>query len=129
MCSRPEYKSYQYDKIIKGVTFNEGIVIGYNPAGLEIKQDTKGLAAQELVLQLQNKQIVLSEIDNEGISELERIAKQRGITGVERYFILSEKGSGASKNDHIFAAYLCFAMLTRDTSVLKKKKKLGKAKA
>ena len=129
LCSRPEYKSYQYDKIIKGVTFNEGIVIGYNPAGLEIKQDTKGLAAQELVLQLQNKQIVLSEIDNEGISELERIAKQRGITGVERYFILSEKGSGASKNDHIFAAYLCFAMLTRDTSVLKKKKKLGKAKA
>lgn len=128
LISRPEYKPWKYSNIMQGITFNEHIVVGYDSNNQEIKDDAKTVGASALVQQLQTHQIVMPEVDNEGISEIERIAKQKGMNGRDKYFILSEKGNGQARNDHIFASFICFAMGTRDLSYLKqKKKKLGKS--
>ena len=127
LMSRPEYKTKRYQDRIMGVMFQESTVIGYNSDGSEVKGDTKGLAARELVQFLHGKQIALSEVDSEGLSELERIARQKGMNGVDKYFILSEQGKGQARADHIFSSFLCFAWSIRDMSYLKnRKKKLGK---
>lgn len=126
---REEYKSYHYDKILLPVQFSEGIVIGYRSDSSEIKQDTKTLAAQDLVRYLTSKQIVFSEVDNEAISEIERITKKKNANGSDHYYIMSEEGSGKSEHDHIFASFLCFIMVIRDNTVLKRKKKIGKSVA
>lgn len=127
LVSRAEYKSFKYEQIMQGITFNEHVLVGYNDKNEELKIDTKSVGAAALVSFVQSKQIVLSEIDAEGISELERIVKQRTISGQDRYFILSEQGKGKSGADHIFASFICFAMAIRDMSFIKKKnKKLGR---
>lgn len=127
LMSRAEYKSKQYDKRILGVMFNEHTVLGYDEKGIEIKGDIKTAAAKELVQFLQGKQIALSEVDSEGLSELERIARQRGISGNDKYFILSENGKGQARADHIFSSFLTFAWAIRDMTYIKnKRKKLGR---
>lgn len=126
---RDEYKTRKYENILVPVQFSEGLVVGYNAEGREIKQDTKSLGAQELIRLLQAKQVALSEVDNEGISELERITKQKTMAGNDRYFVLSETGNGQAKSDHIFASFLCMAIMLREVTNFKKKKKLGKAVA
>lgn len=128
LLSRPEYKPFKYQNILEGITFNENIIIGYDSNNTEIKEDTKTVGANALVQQLQAHQIVLSEVDNEGISEIERIARQKGMNGRDRYFILSESGRGQARSDHIFASLICFAMSIRDMSYLKnRKKRLGRS--
>ena len=123
---RSQYKTFRYEKILQGVQFAQNILVGYNENSQEIMQDTKTVGALELVKLIQARQIVFNDLDNEGLSELERIAKQKRQNGTDRYFIASEKGSGESVNDHIFASFICFAIIVRDVSFLKKKKKLGR---
>lgn len=128
LLSRPEYKPFKYQNILEGITFNENIIVGYDSNNTEIKEDTKTVGANSLVQQFQAHQIVLADVDNEGISEVERIARQKGMNGRDRYFILSESGRGQARNDHIFASFICFAMGIRDMSYLKnRKKRLGKS--
>lgn len=128
LLSRPEYKPFKYQNILDGITFNENIIVGYDSNNFEVKEDTKTVGANSLVQQLQAHQIVLSDVDNEGISEIERIARQKAMNGRDRYFILSENGRGIARNDHIFASLICFAMGIRDMSYLKnRKKRLGKS--
>lgn len=125
---RDEYKYKKYDRRIKGFNFSEAIVVGMNDNNQEIKQDAKSFAAEQLVKRIEESNIRFSELDAEGTSELEKIAKQRSMGGVDRYFIMSESGKGKSANDHCFAAYLIFALLTKDLSLIKqKKKKLGRS--
>jgi intein/homing endonuclease len=128
LLGRDQYKSKKYKDITTPVQFGERIPVGTDEFGREIIRDTKTVGADELVRFLQAKQIVLSEVDTECISEVERIAKQKNLNGQDRYFILSEQGKGASKNDHIFASLICFCIGIRDMSFLrKKKKKLGRS--
>lgn len=125
---RPEHTAAKMVERLVPVSFQERIAVGYNTDGKELTQTTKTLGATLLIQQLQQKTIALSEIDQECVSEMERITKQRTTAGDDRYFILSEKGNGASPNDHIFASLVCFTIATRDMSFMKrKKKKLGKS--
>lgn len=125
---RPEYSARKYADRVIPVQFGERVAVGYGSDGKELTQTTKTLGATLLVQLLQQKTLVLSEVDQECVSEMERITKLRSINGDDRYYILNEKGSGASPNDHIFAAFICFAIATRDMSFLKKKhKRLGRS--
>jgi hypothetical protein len=113
---------------LHAVMFNEKIMLGVNEKGVSITQDSKSLGADEIVRRVSQGDIVLSELDSEAVNQLERIAKQRTITGNSTYYILGEAGKGVSANDHIFASFICFAHGIRVHTFQKRKtKKLGKA--
>lgn len=125
---RPEYTHKNYTERVLPVQFGEKVPIGYSTEGQELGMTAKALGAQELVIMLQQGTLVLSEIDNESVSQFERITKQRTTLGDDQYFIMSDKGNGKALDDHIFASMICFSIAVRDTSFLKKRrKKLGKA--
>lgn len=125
---RQEYSAQNYEGRIIPVQFGEKVAVGYDSEGKELTQTTKTLGASLLVQNIQAHQLVFSEHDHEAISQLERITKQKSINGDDRYFILSEKGNGASPDDHLFASLICWAIATRDMSFQKRKrKKLGKS--
>lgn len=126
--NRVEYGSKNYTARILPVQFGERVPIGYDTEGRELMATTKTLGATALVQALQQHTLVLSEIDQEALSQLERITRQRSIDGSERYYILNEKGNGQSNDDHLFAALICFMIATRDLSFMKRKKrKLGRS--
>jgi hypothetical protein len=126
---RADYKDYKYQDIITTVQFGEKLLSGYTDSDSEMFLDTKTIGANEVIRLIQTKQIILNELDSEAISQLERIARQKSITGATKYFILGESGKGVSTSDHIFASFICFAICIRDTSFIKsKKKKLGRPK-
>lgn len=121
-----EYKSKNYDKRIIGLQFSENVIAGYDEQGEELKQDAKGYAANELAKLIQQGLLVFSEVDYEGISQIERIAKQKTMSGKDRYFVLNEKGAGADDDDHIFASYICFVLSIRVSPENVFTRKLGK---
>jgi len=120
-----EYKSRKYESRMIGVQFSEQIISGYDEEGEEIKQDTKGYAANELAKIVQEGRLIFSEFDHEGVSQLERIAKQKSTSGKDRYFVLNDKGAGADEEDHIFASYITFVMAIRNIVTNPQLKKLG----
>lgn len=125
---RDAFGHKNYISRIIPVQFGERVPVGYNTEGKELFTTTKTLGASLLVQALQQHTLVLSELDQEALSQLERITRQRSIDGSERYYILSDKGTGASTDDHLFAALICFVIVIRDLSFMKRKrKKLGKA--
>lgn len=128
LCTRDEYKTKGYSKRTLGVNFGEGVVVGRNEnTNTDIKKDIKSLGTEELVRRIEDKEIIFSELDAEGTNELEKIAKQRGINGVDKYFIMSDSGKGKSGSDHHYASCIVFAMMVRDSNSGKKKKKLGRS--
>lgn len=129
LTQRNEYQHKNYDKRIMPVQFGEKITVGFTTEGDELGNTTKSYGAQQLIIMLQEGLIELSEIDNEGISELERITRQRLTSGADQYYILNEKGNGKASQDHIFASLICFAIAVRDSPLnLKKRKKLGQTR-
>ena len=125
---RDEFRKKNYDTRVIGVQFGERVAVGFDAGGKELVQTTKSLGASILVQKLQQSQLMLSEIDHEAVSQIERITKIKGINGDDKYFILSEKGNGPSNDDHLFASLICWAIATRDMSFQKKKRKrLGKS--
>jgi hypothetical protein len=125
---REQYRTKEYAERVVPVQFGERVAVGFDTENKELTQTTKTLGAALLVQHLQQHTLVLSNIDQECISELERITKQRSMNGEDRYFIMHEKGTGASEHDHIFASLICYAIATRDLSFQKRKrKKLGRA--
>lgn len=120
---RDEYKKKGYENVIIPVQFGERVTVGYDSEGKELTVTTKTLGASLLIERLQQGELELSEIDHEGVSQLERITKQRGVNGDDKYFILSEKGNGPAPDDHLFASLICWSIATRDLSFQKRKKK------
>lgn len=120
------YKGHRYDKRFVGVQFAEQLVSGYDDEGEELKQDAKGYAATELAQLIQDGRLVFSELDYEGVGELERVAKQKSTTGRDRYFVLSDKGAGADDEDHIFAAYIVWTLAVRQDVPNPTQRKLAK---
>ncbi len=125
LMTRDDYRSKRYKDRVYGYNNTEHIVIGTNEHGEEIKQDAKGVATELLVKNLQTKRIVFSELDIEAIAELEKLAKQKGVSGIDRYFILSDTGKSRGNEDHVYASYVVFSLLTREPMITKRKKKLG----
>ena len=93
-----------------GKSPNEKIVVGLRESGEEVADDAKSHGTKVLVTEVQSSRLVFSDVDHEGISQLERISKQKLSTGKDRYFVLSDRGSGADSNDHIYASYICFGI-------------------
>jgi hypothetical protein len=120
---REDFKSIKYDHVIVPVAFGERIPVGFTTDGRELSVTTKSYGASLLVQHLQEHTIRLSEVDYELVSELERITKQRGVSNDDRYFILSEKGNGASTEDHNFASMICFTIATRDLSFQQRRRR------
>jgi hypothetical protein len=121
-----EYSGKKYDKRIMGIQFAEKLVAGYDDEGEELMQDAKGFAATELAKLVQQGSLIFSEVDHEGISEVERIAKKRSMNGKDVYFVMADNGSGVSDDDHIFASFVCFALAVREEPLNTNLKKLGR---
>lgn len=129
-----EYKGKHYDKRIIGVQFKENVLSGYDEEGEELFQEAKSFAATQLAKIIQEGKLRFSEIDNEGLSQMERVAKKKSMAGRDIYFVLSEKGAsksggvGVDEDDHILASYICFTLASREEVINPHLKKLGKAK-
>lgn len=122
-----QYRGKKYDKRCVGIQFSENVISGYDPEGEELVQDGKAYAANELSILVQEGRLIFSELDHEGMNELERVAKQKGLSGKDRYFVLSEKGTTKDDEDHILAAYLVFVLAVRQDVLNPTLKKLGGA--
>lgn len=125
---RDEYKAKDYVRRITGIQFAEKIVAGFNDLGEELVQEAKIYAGNELAKIIQEGKLIFSEIDQEGISQMERVAKQKGLGGKDRFFIINEKGAGADDDDHIFASYICFVLAIKDKILFEVRTKLSKPK-
>lgn len=112
-------KSKKYDKRINGVRFADYLENGETSAGMPLKVQAKSYAGQELARLITEGHLIFSELDMEGVSQMERVAYQRRSDGTNQYFILSERGTGKSNDDHIFASYVVFT-LTLLTSLFEK---------
>lgn len=129
-----EYKHKKYAQRFIPILFNEKLVAGYDEEGEELFQDTKSFAANELAKIVEEGRLVFSEIDQEGISQIERVAKKKGFNGRDSFYILSNKtgnsqtGSGADENDHIFASYICFVIAIREAIANPTIKSLARAR-
>lgn len=120
-----QYKKRKYEQRMIGIQFSEQIIAGYDDDGEELKQDAKGFAANELAKMVQQGRLVFSEFDHEALSQLERVAKQKIMSGKDRYFVLNDKGAGPDDDDHIFASYICFILGIKDAVINPTAKKLG----
>lgn len=121
------YRNRAYDKRFIGVQFKENVIAGYNENGEELYQEAKSFAATELARMIQDGRIVFSELDHEGISQMERVAKKKSMNGRDSYFVLSDTGNGVSEDDHIFASFICAVLAVREHPLNTHIKKLGKA--
>lgn len=121
------YKGRGYEQIMFGVQFSELLVSGFDDEGEELKQDAKAFAANELATIVQDGRLVFSELDHEGVNQLERVAKIKSTAGKDRYFVLNDKGAGPDEDDHIFAAHICFVLGIRSEVLNPTIKMLGSA--
>lgn len=119
-------KSKRYDKRIYGVRFADYLDSGETQAGMPLKIQAKSYAGQELTRLITEKQLLFSELDMEGTSQMERVAYQRSTDGTNKYFVLSDRGTGKSSDDHIFASYIVFALALLTSLFEKPRRKLAR---
>lgn len=117
-------KAKGYERKISGVNFSDRVSIGENSDGTSIDLVIKSYGGQQLAKMVSEQELVFSELDMEGVSQLERVAYQRSPDGATRYFVLSERGQGASKDDHIFASYVVFTACLLTMTLYKPRKRL-----
>lgn len=125
------FKSHQqYKRIIQPVMFGSSMEDKFD---LSAKFDSTGrvnaksFGGQELARMISDKELVFSEMDIEGMSQLERVASQRKPDGGYQYFVMSERGSGKSNDDHILASYIVFIIAKASREIVKIKAKLFSA--
>lgn len=122
--STEKYAHKNFSKRVHGVHFNERIFTGTDKDGNELIEMAKPYAGQMLTKIISEHELVFSEFDAEGVSQIERVAYQRQSNGSNKYFVLSETArerGGASKDDHIFASYICFVLLLDTLSLVQPK--------
>ncbi len=110
LIARAEYAGKNYQARIIPVNFSDVINIGDINKDEVINVPVKSYAGIQVAKMVEAGSLVFSELDMEGISQIERIAKQRTPSGFDKYFVMSDRGTGASSDDHIFASYVCFIM-------------------
>ena len=108
LTTREEFSQGKYNERMVTVLFNERVPVGRTDDDTELTEVFRSWGSKELARMVTEGSIIFSEIDVEGISQLERLTRQKRITGNDHYFIMGERGNGASDEDHIFASYLCF---------------------
>ena len=113
LTSREEYASGKYNERIITVLFNERVSVGRTDDDTELTEVFRSWGSKELARMVTEGELIFSEIDVEGISQLERLTRQKRMTGNDHYFIMGERGNGASDDDHVFASYLCFIYALR----------------
>lgn len=106
------YAHHRYEQRVVGVQFAEKVITGYDDVGNTLTQDSKGYATTELARMVAEKQLVFSELDFEGISELSRVARTRTTSERDRYYVLNDRGK-ADAEDHIYACYVVFVLAIR----------------
>ena len=121
-------RSRYYSNKIFGVRFSDMVHAGFDNAGNEMKIMAKSYGGQELARIIQDHQLVFSEIDAEGLSQMERVAYQKQADGSNKYFVLSDKGAGKSQDDHIFASLLVFMIALTSLKYSQPRKKLTGAR-
>lgn len=126
LTSREEYASGNYVDRILTVLFNERVPVGRTEDDTELNEVFRSWGSKELARLVSEGKVIFSEVDMEGVSQLERLTRQKRITGNDHYFIMSERGSGASDDDHIFASYLCFVYALRGKVQNVRQASLGK---
>lgn len=102
-------KSSMYRSIVHGFMFNALASSAGFITQADARVPLKTAAAEELIRMLQDHQLVLSQLDYEGLSQLSRITYQRRPDGSNTYYIVS-LSQGKSGDDHIFASFLVFVM-------------------
>jgi hypothetical protein len=113
LISREEYTTGKYNERIITVLFNERVSVGRTDDDTELSEVFRSWGSKELARMVTEGVLIFSEVDVEGLSQLERLTRQKRITGNDHYFIMGERGNGASDDDHIFASYLCFVYALR----------------
>jgi hypothetical protein len=121
-------KARRYSKRITGVQFGSSLDTGEDANGNVLRTQAKSFAGVELARMVTEGQLRFSELDMEGVGQLERVSYQRRPDGTNQYFILSERGAGKSEDDHIFASYIVFALMLVTTALNKPRGKLAGAK-
>lgn len=117
-------KHKQYNKTIKGISFNEMITAGKDPSGNELRVNVKEFASQQIARMIEEKRLRFSELDAEGISQVSRIASNRLASGANRYFVMSDRGAGTSSDDHIYSSIV--VMMTCIATALVENKRTRK---
>jgi hypothetical protein len=84
---------------------------------------SKSFAGEELARMLINHELVLSELDVEGASELTRVTYTKLPDGANKYHVTSEKGAGKSEEDHIFASFIVFILAQLHLNIQGQKRK------
>lgn len=120
-------KGKQYAKRVTGVRFGDFIDRGDDPSGNVLKINSKSFGGQELARMITESELIFSELDFEGMSQVERVAYQRMSDGTNRYFVMSETGRGKSQDDHIFASFVVFILTIVNTVFARRQKKLFSA--
>lgn len=106
----PRFNNTKYSQKILGVRFSDYIEFVDPISNDLVKVQAKVHGSQELTKMVTEGEIRFSEIDGEGVSQLERLAYTRRSDGTPQYFILSENGKGKSGDDHIYASYVVFTI-------------------
>jgi len=127
--SRPEYASFDYSTKIEGIQFNEKVSIASFDNNIEISESFKAWATNEMIKHISSGFLVFSEIDAEGVSQIERVARQKRTSGHMHYYVVSPRGHGESNDDHIYASYLCFIGALRSAIPAAKSAVIGRASA
>jgi hypothetical protein len=127
--SRPEYATFDYSAKIEGIQFNEKISIASFDNNIEISESFKAWATNEMIKHISSGFLVFSEIDAEGVSQIERVARQKRTSGHMHYYVVSPRGHGESNDDHIYASYLCFIGALRTAIPTAKLAVIGRASA
>jgi len=125
--TRPEYASFDYSTRMEGVQFNEKVNVASFDNNVEITESFKAWATNEMIKYISNGFLVFSEIDAEGVSQLERVARQKRTSGHMHYYVVSPRGHGESTDDHIYASYLCFIGALRSAIPIAKPITIGRA--
>lgn len=114
-----------FKRALYGVNFSASSESVNLAQGLQtVRVNARTAAAEELVRMVQERQLILSEIDHEGLSQLLRIAHQKKPDGANYYFIINEQG-GKSGDDHIFASFLVFVILLSSMTTIAHKVRLS----
>jgi hypothetical protein len=113
LTSREEYGSINFSERIVSVLFNERVSVGRTDDDTELTEVFRSWGSKEIARLVSEGKMIFSEIDVEGISQLERLTRQKRVTGNDHYYIMGERGNGASDDDHIYASYLCFIYALR----------------
>jgi hypothetical protein len=122
--SRFGTKMSSYAKKIIGVNFGAIQTVDNFLDNTLQRINAKSHGGEELARMVSDKELVFSELDAEGMSQLERVAYQRRTDGANTYFVLSERGIGKSQDDHIFASYLVFILALGNLLQVREVKKL-----